>query len=122
VDKLALEIQAVMKDPAIVEAFTKVDTIPVGNTPREFRAFIDAETERGGTSSASSASPRSSRHASQESRRARVEAGRPDGVDRSLFRNNETGGRSSVVRLVKGARVPRHAHMGTRKSWCSRGS
>ena len=48
VDKLALEIQAVMKDPAIVEAFTKVDTIPVGNTPREFRAFIDAETERWG--------------------------------------------------------------------------
>jgi len=48
VDKLALEIQAVMKDPAIVEAFTKVDTIPVGSTPREFRAFIDAETERWG--------------------------------------------------------------------------
>jgi tripartite-type tricarboxylate transporter receptor subunit TctC len=48
VDKLALEIQAVMKDPAIVEAFMKVDTIPVGITPREFRAFIDAETERWG--------------------------------------------------------------------------
>ena len=36
----------------------------------------------------------------------------PDGVDRSLFRNNDTGGRSSVVRLKKGARVPRHAHHG----------
>ena len=35
------------------------------------------------------------------------------GVDRSLFRRNETGGRSSVVRLKKGARVPRHAHHGT---------
>ena len=35
------------------------------------------------------------------------------GVERSLFRNNETGGRSSVVRLVRGSRVPRHAHHGT---------
>ena len=36
----------------------------------------------------------------------------PDGVERSLFRNNDAGGRSSVVRLKKGARVPRHAHHG----------
>ena len=35
------------------------------------------------------------------------------GVERSLFRNNDTGGRSSVVRLEKGARVPRHTHHGT---------
>ena len=35
------------------------------------------------------------------------------GVERSLFRNNEQGGRSSVVRLKGGARVPRHAHHGT---------
>jgi quercetin dioxygenase-like cupin family protein len=34
------------------------------------------------------------------------------GVERSLFRNNEMGGRSSAVRLQKGARVPRHAHHG----------
>ena len=34
------------------------------------------------------------------------------GVERSLFRNNEMGGRSSVVRLKKQARVPRHAHHG----------
>lgn len=33
-------------------------------------------------------------------------------VERSLFRNNELGGRSSVVRLRKQARVPRHAHHG----------
>ena len=32
------------------------------------------------------------------------------GIERSLFRNNDAGGRSSVVRLVKGARFPRHAH------------
>jgi quercetin dioxygenase-like cupin family protein len=35
------------------------------------------------------------------------------GIERSLFRNNESGGRSSVVRLMKGARFPRHAHHGT---------
>ena len=35
------------------------------------------------------------------------------GIERSLFRNNETGGRSSVVRLVGGSRFPRHAHHGT---------
>jgi len=35
------------------------------------------------------------------------------GIDRSLFRNNETGGRSSVVRLTRGSRFPRHAHHGT---------
>ena len=46
VDKLATEIQAVMKDPAIIEAFTKVDTIPVVSTPAEFTAFVNAETER----------------------------------------------------------------------------
>ena len=35
------------------------------------------------------------------------------GIERSLFRNNEVGGRSSVVRLVRGSRFPRHAHEGT---------
>ena len=35
------------------------------------------------------------------------------GIERSLFRNNDAGGRSSVVRLVKGARFPRHAHHGS---------
>ncbi len=34
------------------------------------------------------------------------------GIERSLFRNNEEGGRSSVVRLADGARFPRHAHKG----------
>lgn len=36
-----------------------------------------------------------------------------EGIERSLFRNNETGGRSSVVRLAAGRRFPRHAHHGT---------
>ena len=35
------------------------------------------------------------------------------GIERALFRNNETGGRSSFVRLKKGARFPSHAHHGT---------
>jgi quercetin dioxygenase-like cupin family protein len=35
------------------------------------------------------------------------------GIERSLFRNNDAGGRSSVVRLAQGARFPRHAHHGT---------
>jgi quercetin dioxygenase-like cupin family protein len=35
------------------------------------------------------------------------------GIDRSLFRNNDAGGRSSVVRMKKGARFPRHVHDGT---------
>ncbi|MFO1280908.1 MAG: cupin domain-containing protein [Burkholderiales bacterium] len=34
------------------------------------------------------------------------------GVDRALFRNNETGGRSSFVRLRGGSRVARHRHTG----------
>lgn len=34
------------------------------------------------------------------------------GIERSLFRNNDEGGRSSVVRLIQGARFPRHAHHG----------
>lgn len=35
------------------------------------------------------------------------------GIERSLFRSNETGGRSSVVRLREGSRFPKHAHHGT---------
>jgi quercetin dioxygenase-like cupin family protein len=35
------------------------------------------------------------------------------GIERSLFRNNDAGGRSSVVRLAAGSRFPRHAHEGT---------
>jgi len=32
------------------------------------------------------------------------------GIERSLFRNNDAGGRSSVVRLAAGSRFPRHTH------------
>jgi len=34
------------------------------------------------------------------------------GVERSLFRNNDAGGRSSFVRLKQQAQVPRHTHHG----------
>jgi quercetin dioxygenase-like cupin family protein len=35
------------------------------------------------------------------------------GIERALFRNNDEGGRSSMVRLAAGARFPRHAHHGS---------
>lgn len=35
------------------------------------------------------------------------------GIERCLFRNNDAGGRSSLVRLKQGSRFPRHAHTGT---------
>jgi quercetin dioxygenase-like cupin family protein len=35
------------------------------------------------------------------------------GIERSLFRHNDTGGRSSMVRLAQGARFPRHTHHGS---------
>ena len=35
------------------------------------------------------------------------------GIERSLFRNNDAGGRSSLIRLAKGSRFPRHAHHGS---------
>lgn len=35
------------------------------------------------------------------------------GIERALFRNKDTGGRSSVVRMREGTRVPRHVHHGT---------
>lgn len=35
------------------------------------------------------------------------------GIERSLFRNNDAGGRASVVRLTAGSRFPRHSHQGT---------
>ena len=33
------------------------------------------------------------------------------GIERSLLRNNEGGGRTSLVRLAAGARFPRHTHL-----------
>lgn len=46
IDKLATAVQAIMKDPTVVQELSKVDIIPVGNTPAQFAAFIAEETER----------------------------------------------------------------------------
>lgn len=35
------------------------------------------------------------------------------GIQRSLLRNNDTGGRTSLVRLTGGSRFPQHTHHGT---------
>ena len=43
------------------------------------------------------------------------------GIERSLFRNNETGGRSSVVRLARGHDFRAMPITGTRRSWCCPG-
>ena len=45
-DKLAVEIQSIMKEPAVVDQLAKVDIIAVGNTPAEFTRFIAEETDR----------------------------------------------------------------------------
>ena len=35
------------------------------------------------------------------------------GIERSLFRKNDEGGRSSLVRLSAGSKFPRHTHQGS---------
>ncbi len=42
-----------------------------------------------------------------------MEGHRLPGIERAVFRSNDTGGRTSLVRLKQGARFPRHAHLGT---------
>jgi predicted homoserine dehydrogenase-like protein len=46
IDKLSAETRAIMKDPAVVEQLTKVDVIPVGNTPAQCSALVAEETDR----------------------------------------------------------------------------
>lgn len=42
------------------------------------------------------------------------------GIERSLCRNDATGGRSSVARRQAASRFPRHRHQGTEEVlWCS---
>jgi tripartite-type tricarboxylate transporter receptor subunit TctC len=45
-DKLSVEIQSIMRDPAVVDQLAKVDIIAVGSTPAEFTRFIAEETDR----------------------------------------------------------------------------
>jgi tripartite-type tricarboxylate transporter receptor subunit TctC len=47
-DKLSAEIQAIMRETAVVEAMAKVGVTPVGSTQEVFAAHIAAETKRWG--------------------------------------------------------------------------
>jgi len=44
--KLAAEVQISMKDPGVIDYLSKLDVTAVGNTPAQFAAFINEETER----------------------------------------------------------------------------
>jgi len=46
VDKLSREISAVLRAPEVAQTFNDRGIEPVGNTPAEFRAFIESETKR----------------------------------------------------------------------------
>ena len=46
VERLSKEIAAILKAPDVAQTFTERGFEAVGNTPAEFRAFIDAETRR----------------------------------------------------------------------------
>lgn len=48
VDKLSSEVQAIMKDPAVIEQLRKLGVDPVGSTQEQFAAHIAAETKRWG--------------------------------------------------------------------------
>jgi tripartite-type tricarboxylate transporter receptor subunit TctC len=45
-DKLSAEVQAIMREPAVVEAMAKLGVTPVGSTQDAFAAHIAAETKR----------------------------------------------------------------------------
>jgi quercetin dioxygenase-like cupin family protein len=44
------------------------------------------------------------------------------GIERNLLRQNDTGGRTSLVRLAKGSRFPTHEHHGTEEVLVIKGS
>jgi tripartite-type tricarboxylate transporter receptor subunit TctC len=46
VDRVAREIAAILKAPDVVQTFTERGFEAVGNTPAEFRAFVDSESRR----------------------------------------------------------------------------
>jgi tripartite-type tricarboxylate transporter receptor subunit TctC len=46
VDRLSREISAVLRAPDVAQTFNDRGIEPVGNTPAEFRAFIESETKR----------------------------------------------------------------------------
>jgi tripartite-type tricarboxylate transporter receptor subunit TctC len=46
VNRLSREISAVLRAPDVAQTFNDRGIEPVGNTPAEFRAFIESETKR----------------------------------------------------------------------------
>jgi len=46
VDRLSREVAAVLRAPDVAQTFNDRGIEPVGNTPAEFRAFIESETKR----------------------------------------------------------------------------
>ena len=48
VDRINADVNAVLKDPAVREAFAKQGLIIGGGTPAEFKAFIDSEGKKWG--------------------------------------------------------------------------
>lgn len=46
VDKLSAEVQAIMREPAVIEQLRKLGVDPVGSTQEQFKAHIAAETKR----------------------------------------------------------------------------
>lgn len=46
IDKLAAEIQKIMREPDVVAYLATLEITPVGNTPAEFARFIAEETDR----------------------------------------------------------------------------
>ena len=46
ISKLSTEIVKIVQLPAVQERFASLGTVPVGNTPEEFAAFLRAEIEK----------------------------------------------------------------------------
>ena len=46
IDKLAAEVDRLLKQPELVERFAKIGATPVGGTPKQLGDFIAAETQK----------------------------------------------------------------------------
>lgn len=46
IDRLYREVAAILKQPAVVERFASVGLVPVGSTPAEYTAYLQAEIEK----------------------------------------------------------------------------
>ena len=46
IDKLAAEVDLMLKQPEVIERFTRIGATPVGGTPRQLGDFIGAETQK----------------------------------------------------------------------------